>query len=89
MANRTRKITSHRLSQNGINDTGIRIDFIHRSPVNREVTEMQRATEVVRQAIASLLGHETVDEAGDPRNLARVRCPILLIHGDRDEVSLF
>ena len=71
MAHRARKISSHRLSQNGINDAGIRIDFIHRPPIDGEVTEMQRAAEMVRQAIAFLIGHEAVDQSGNSGVLRR------------------
>ena len=44
------------------------------------------ATEKAGAALGALLVSERWPTK---RNLARVRCPILLIHGDRDEVSLF
>ena len=43
------------------------------------------ATEKAGAALGALLVSERWPTK---RNLARVRCPILLIHGDRDEVSL-
>ena len=67
MTHGTREISSHRLDENGINHAGIGMDFIHRPPIDGEMTEMQGTAEMIRQAIAFLLGHKAVDQAGKAR----------------------